>query len=103
MDDTNYWSFECDTCTREFSSQHAKEQHMTAVSHWAPRYQTPWATTSVRSVQHSTDTDLSSKKKEDAVTNDTLETSAINDLDYHQQELVSCIARYICSCPGVLG
>lgn len=33
-----YNEYECDTCDREFNSQHASNQHMNALNHWAPRY-----------------------------------------------------------------
>lgn len=35
-DDDDY--YECETCDREFWSQHAANQHMTDLNHWAPRY-----------------------------------------------------------------
>ncbi|KAF2752916.1 hypothetical protein EJ05DRAFT_422990, partial [Pseudovirgaria hyperparasitica] len=31
--------YECETCEREFVSQHAANQHMDALSHWAPRFE----------------------------------------------------------------
>ena len=34
----SYYTFECETCTREFNSQHAANQHMNALDHWAPTF-----------------------------------------------------------------
>ncbi|KAF2136380.1 uncharacterized protein K452DRAFT_329736 [Aplosporella prunicola CBS 121167] len=40
MDDTNHWApiFECETCTSQFRSQNAANQHMNALGHWAPSF-----------------------------------------------------------------
>ncbi|OAL48484.1 hypothetical protein IQ07DRAFT_543416 [Pyrenochaeta sp. DS3sAY3a] len=31
------WTYECETCTRDFGSQQAANQHMDALGHWEPR------------------------------------------------------------------
>jgi hypothetical protein len=38
MDALDHWApvFECETCTRTFSSQDAADQHMNAKGHWQP-------------------------------------------------------------------
>lgn len=40
MDALDHWAplYECETCTREFGSWHAAEQHMDALDHWAETY-----------------------------------------------------------------
>ncbi|KAJ5368825.1 uncharacterized protein N7496_008585 [Penicillium cataractarum] len=39
MNTLNHWAptFDCETCSREFNSQNAANQHMNATNHWAPR------------------------------------------------------------------
>ena len=40
MDATDHWeeTYNCETCNKEFYSQHAVEQHMNATGHRAPTY-----------------------------------------------------------------
>ncbi|EGC48252.1 conserved hypothetical protein [Histoplasma capsulatum var. duboisii H88] len=40
MNDKNHWAptFACESCTREFSSQHSADQHMNALGHWKPKF-----------------------------------------------------------------
>jgi hypothetical protein len=99
MDDTNHWdeSFECHGCTREFSSQHAKEQHMTAVGHWSRHYQT-MGTVIVHPLQTSTDTgdnDQNNQINEEGSTLNALELSGTDTLSRYQDKLTSCITKYI--------
>ncbi|EEQ29555.1 conserved hypothetical protein [Microsporum canis CBS 113480] len=51
MNDTGHWAptYECEMCTKTFRSQHAANQHMNAVDHWAPRFECETCTSTFRS------------------------------------------------------
>jgi hypothetical protein len=102
MDDTNHWNegYECDGCTKEFSSWHAKEQHMNAVGHQTRHYQT-WNTASIQPLQTSTEAgenNPSNQNNEEQSSPNALEFSGTHTLGHYGDKLTSCITKYINSC-----
>lgn len=73
---------------------------MMALSHWARPYQNSRAAASIRPTLSfmSTWGQLEDDEKESSVTNDVLGMPKVKELDRHQQEFISSIARYICRC-----
>lgn len=96
MDDKDHWAIECNTCTRTFQSEHAKEQHMTAVGHWYYR-RSPASRATVSAIlsdDYSRVCEIEGK-----ATNETVEATEVlkaNGMNNYQHRLTSCIARYVC-------
>lgn len=99
MDDTDHWGgVECDTCTKEFGSQDAANQHMSAVGHWR-RYRAPRASMAIATAITTTSMSIATIST-DLATSSPDKAIQVPCTQNYQDRFMSRIARYVSSHPG---